>query len=269
MTPKAERLLLEHRGNTKSAEQETGLNALVWMTEIAEGKDRDAERLAHVELGLALASVHTTLTRIVSVLYDLINDLELLDELRAEISDISSNDSEWSPSAYSQLQKMDSVLRESQRVNPVSILGVRRVFFQAHTFSNGLHVLKGAYACLPTYAIDNDAALVDDPKLFDGLRSYRRRQLEGQPLKGDRFQFTSLDRQNLGFGYGKGACPGRFLAGLIIKIAIVKLLTEYEFRFLPGKGRPKNIFLHEFVFPWPWERVQMWRREGGVCPFSR
>lgn len=78
------------------------------------------------------------------------------------------------------------------------------------------------------------------------------RQKEGEQ---NRHQFVTIDRTNLEFGYGKSACPGRFFASLIIKVLFVKLLTEYEFRFLPRLGRPKNINFHEFVFPWPWEKV--------------
>ena len=46
------------------------------------------------------------------------------------------------------------------------------------------------------------------------------------------------------------------------KVILVKLLSEYEFRFVGKEGRPENQLLHEFVFFHPDTEVLM-RRRGG------
>ena len=259
-------------GSWSPEDNEDDFNVLSWLADTAKGRDRNPETLAHVEVLLALASVHTTLLRMVNVLYDLTANPGYLKELQFEIEAESRSKQGWNEASYSQLQKLDSVLRESQRMSPPTILGMKRLFKQQYTFANGLQVPKGTYACLPTFAIENDPAHTSHPEIFDGLRSYRRRQQTGTGdaiLKGndEQHQFSSLEPNILNFGYGKSACPGRYFASLIIKILFVKLLTEYDFEFLPGKGRPQNIMAHEFLFCWPWQRMLVRRKNDGICSF--
>ena len=245
-----------------------GFNVMAWMVEAAKGQDRNGDTLAHAEVLLALASVHTILVRIVNVLYDLIAHPEYIDELRDEIRSVEKEIGWDDPAAaYNKLHKMDSVLRESQRLSPPTTLGLKRLFKQPYTFSSGLKIEKGSYAALPVMAIENDPAHTTSPELYDGLRSYRLSQKEPDtPRKWTEHQFSAIEKTVLNFGYGKSACPGRYFASVALKMVFVKLLTEYEFRFLPGTGRPKNHLVHEFLFPWPWDKVQVRRREE-ECPF--
>lgn len=278
LAPAFHALLSQSQSNPEtsmfSSKEDDTDSILVSLATAAKDADRSPERLAQLMLVLALASIHTTLIRIVSVLYDLVAQPHLLDELRAEIETVTSSlglKEGWNQIAYTKLHKLDSVLVESQRRHPPAVLGVRRVFSESHTFSNGLFVPKGAYVCLPTFEIGNDPALVDNPEEFDGLRSYRLKSQilnDGQgPTSKEGHDFVTIDRFNLGFGYGKGACPGRFFASLMIKVVLVKLLTEYDFRCLPGRGRPRIIAFHEFLFPPPWEPMLVRRKANGHCPF--
>lgn len=51
--------------------KEEDFNVISWLVDAAKGGDRDSDTLAHVEVILALESVHTTLFRMVNVLYDI------------------------------------------------------------------------------------------------------------------------------------------------------------------------------------------------------
>ena len=260
--PKIDDLLRKGDFESWTPDQDGDTNVLAWLADAAKGKDRNPDVLAHVEVLLALASVHTTLLRMVNVMYDLTANPNLFSELRAEIERVRQ--SGWSSSSYSSLTKLDSVLRESQRMSPPTTLGMKRLFKRSYTFSNGIQVPKDAYVCLPTFSIENDAEHTADPETFDGLRSYRLRQRKGEA---DLHQFTSTEPTVLNFGYGKSACPGRFFAELILKMLFVKLLCEYDFDFGPGAGRPKNLQLHEFLFPWPWDKILIRERKGEHAPF--
>ncbi len=260
--PRIDDLLRKGALESWTSDQHGDLNVLAWLADAAKGKDRDPDVLAHVEVLLALASVHTTLLRMVNVLYDLIANPNHLCELRAEIE--RARQSGWSSSSYDSLRKLDSVLRESQRMSPPTTLGMKRLFKTSYTFSNGIEVPKNAYVCLPTFSIENDAEHTTNPEIFDGLRSYRLRQRKEEA---ELHQFTSTESTVLNFGYGKSACPGRFFAGLMLKILFVKLLCEYEFDFGPGISRPKNLQLHEFLFPWPWDKILIRERRGETAPF--
>ncbi|KAL4999866.1 cytochrome P450 [Aspergillus recurvatus] len=252
---------------------ENDFNVLCWLVEAARGADRNADTLVHIEVLLGLAAVHTTLLRMVNVLYEVTADRGLLEELVAEIQHVSCTREDWDFGSYGELHKLDSVLRESQRLSPPTILGLKRLFLQPHTFSSGLSIPAGTYVALPVMAIENDPLHTENPQEFDGLRSYRAHQCSSMETKSpsqrqkSEHQFSSIEKTVLGFGYGRTACPGRFFASLTLKMTFVKLLAEYEFQFLPGTGRPKNYLVHEFLFPWPWDKILVRRREGGVCPF--
>ena len=261
------------KGSLKPGVAQEDNNVLDWLVDSAKGRDRTPEALAHVEVLLALAAVHTTLLRMVNVLYDLTANPELLEELRGEIELQADSKDGWNTKSYSRLLKMDSVLRESQRTSPPTILGMKRLFKQPYTFSDGTGVSQGTYACLATYAIENDCEHTPNPETFDGLRSYRKRMQDAWNAddssrdQTDDYNFTSPERTVLNFGYGKSACPGRYFASLIIKMVHVKLISEYDFKFLPGAERPKNLLAHEFLFCWPWQKMLVRRKCDGVCPF--
>lgn len=249
------------------------LNILSWLASTAKGRDRDPDSISHVLVLVALASVHTTLLRMVNVVYDIVAAGPVLrDKLLDEIASVA--DDGWASGAYDELQCLDSVLCESQRLSPPTTLGMKRIFRSSYTFRDGTHVPAGTYVCMPIHAIENDAAHTAHPEDYDGLRSFRARgelrpsgDENADKLAAKEFQFSTPTRTALNFGYGKTACPGRFFASVVIKMVLVKLLTDYEFRFLPGTGRPKNLMVHEFLFPWPWQRMLVRRRKEGSCPF--
>ncbi|KAL6720899.1 hypothetical protein ACLMJK_002824 [Lecanora helva] len=261
----------EQESWTPDTNSEEHMNVLSWLADAAKGRDRNPDVLAHIEVLLALASVHTTLLRMVNVLYDLTANPIYVPQILAEI--YHEKEQGWTSSSYSRLSKLDSILRESQRLSPPTTLGMKRLFKQPHTFQNGIHIPANTYICLPTFAIENDPEHTQNPSTFDGLRSWRLRQRHHtdssskEAMESEFHQFTSVEPTVLNFGYGKTACPGRFFAALVLKILFVKLLEDYEFRFLEGKGRPRNIQMHEFLFPWPWDRIEVRKRVESSSPF--
>ncbi|KAI0179158.1 cytochrome P450 [Hypoxylon sp. FL1284] len=246
------------------------VNVLAWMASSARGRNRDPDVITQALVLLALASVHTTLLRMVSVLYDVTAaGPELRDQLFDEMAAVAAGPGGWGPNAYGKLRKLDSVLRESQRMSPPVVTGMKRVFVRAHTFRDGTHVPAGASACMPVHAIENDEAYTPDPERFDGLRSFRASEEWERRAAGSRsgngnnneFLFDTPTLTSLSFGYGKTACPGRFFASHAIKVVLVKMFTDYEFRFLPGEGRPKGIMAHEFLFPSPEQKILVRRNK--------
>lgn len=207
----------------------------------------------------------------VNVLYDVTAaDPSLRDALLAEIASVP--DAEWATAgAYDRLHRLDSVLRESQRLSPPTTLGMKRLFNEAHTFRDGTHIPAGTYVCMPISAIENDIMHTPNPERYDGLRAFRaweQAQEEGNKTAAKEALFTTPTPSVLNFGYGKSACPGRFFAGVVIKMVLVKMLTEYDFAFLPGAvGRPGNLEVHEFLFTWPRQKMLVRRTKEGSCPF--
>lgn len=89
---------------------------------------------------------------------------------------------------------------------------------------------------------------------FDGRRYARRRQQPGQE-KGAQFVATSAE--HFGFGHGRHACPGRFVAAGVLKVVLVHLLLGYEWRL--GEGARKSVLESE-LRPDPEARVWVRKR---------
>ncbi|KAK3291243.1 cytochrome P450 [Chaetomium fimeti] len=268
--PKVQELLDKNNTGTWQPQDDDpeDLNVLAWLAALAKGSERNADTLGHVLVLVALAMVHTTLLRMVNVIYDVTAaGPALRDELLEEIAGVAKRGWHDNGDPYEALDKLDSVLRESQRMSPPTTMGMKRWFKEAYTFQDGTHVRAGTYACMPVYAIENDPAKLPDPERFDGLRAYRAARETSDPEKARLFKFSSPAPDFLNFGYGKTACPGRFVAGVVVKTVIVKALTDYEFKFLPGTERPGNLIAHEFLFTWPWTKMLVRKKQKATCPF--
>lgn len=116
---------------------------------------------------------------------------------------------------------------------------------------------------MPVWPIVMDPRVTPDADTFDGLRHYKSRQ---QPGETSHHQFATTSDNNLHFGHGKYACPGRFLAGNSIKMLLSNMLLHYDFKFPDDmQTRPLNVHLHEYVFPDPEARVEFrLRRQRNV-----
>lgn len=101
---------------------------------------------------------------------------------------------------------------------------------------------------MPIYPIVIDEDVTPNPLRFEGFRHYQNRLLPGE---GTRHQFATTSNTNMHFGHGKYSCPGRFFAANTIKMIISNFLLRYDFHLAEGKERPRNICLHEYVFPNP------------------
>ncbi|KAI0472506.1 cytochrome P450 [Xylaria cf. heliscus] len=235
-------------------DEATSNTLLSWMIQCAEGADKDSHHLAHLEIVISLAAIHTSQMNIVHVLYDLAVRPHYIEELREEIRNVvASKGGRWDKTSYSQLRKLDSFMKESQRFGPPS------AFIPS---CHGARLPKGTHVAMPVQAIQNDPAITENPDIFDGLRYYRLRQESGEA---NRHQFAMMEKTQLHFGHGRAACPGRFLGSLEIKMIIVHFIMSYDFK-PAGEQRPANLRAHEFIFPNPEGELLICRKNKPESP---
>ena len=221
------------------------------MMEIADENEADPASLAHLEVVMSLASIHTSQMNAVHCLYDLVTRPEHVEDIRDEIRQVAKEDGgwrNWQKTSFTKLRKLDSIMRESQRFNPPTLLSMHRVMLQSHQLSDGTVLPKGAHVSMAVNAIQNDPEVTPEPEVFDGLRYYKLRQQEGESHL---HQFSTTQEKILNFGHGANSCPGRFFASMEIKIILVRLIMDYDWKYPEGKGRPANLNAHEFIFPNP------------------
>lgn len=116
------------------------------------------------------------------------------------------------------------------------------------TLSDGLNIPAGVTIEIPTVGIVSDPDIVPDAGQFDPWRYCNLREKarqEGSIQGAAQHQLASVTQDNLTFGYGRHACPGRFFAANEIKIIVANALLTYDFKMTDGaSSRYPN---HEFA----------------------
>lgn len=96
---------------------------LQWMIRKAPAYNMTDQDLAQMQLTLSMAAIHTTTLSVADILSELAIRPHLVSELRAEVLGVMQQGSgNFQPSTHElyQMKLLDSVMRESQRVNPVA-----------------------------------------------------------------------------------------------------------------------------------------------------
>jgi cytochrome P450 len=91
-------------------------DAIGWMVEMAGGKQVD---YVAAQLSLTVAAIHATTEALTIALLMLVTYPEIIPLLRQEVIEALSKDG-WSKQALFKMKLMDSFLKESQRLHPVS-----------------------------------------------------------------------------------------------------------------------------------------------------
>ena len=109
------------------------------------------------------------------------------------------------------------------------LVGLRRIVTKDFVTSNGIRLKKGDRLFVDSSKV-GDPEVYPDPKKFDIYRYYRMREDPATMVKA---QLVSTNVENLAFGIGTHACPGRFFAATELKITLSYLLLNYDWELSP------------------------------------
>ncbi|PWY93005.1 putative cytochrome P450 [Aspergillus sclerotioniger CBS 115572] len=206
------------------------------------------ETLIQALMGLLLAASHQPWVNLYIFLYRLCENPEWQDILREEIRAAKTTQ----PLDYhrlDQLPLLDSFMRETARLVSLDKLNIRRKALQDYTFSDrSPHVPAGATVCVSSYDASHNAATYPDPEAFDG-----RRFVDGNH-NDSTHQYSDVSEHYLIWGYGSLACPGRFHATFVLKLALINLLLRYDIRLDDPKMR--SHWMYE-AFSMPYESTKV------------
>nr|QHD43136.1 P450 oxygenase [Chaetomium globosum] len=198
-------------------------------------KDRMSQ-LIRDYLAITFESTPSTSGALFYILIELAAAPELAETVRQELREVAPN-GELPSTHLNELKIMDSVMRESARVNPFSHLVLYRKLLSPLKLEGCPELPAGCFICVDAHHIDFSPQLWEDPERFDGLRHYRARQ---KPENGNRFKFANLGPDAPGWGDGPQACPGRMFADNTLKIILAHILTHYDLELPPGQGKPEK-----------------------------
>ncbi|CAG8472164.1 14175_t:CDS:2, partial [Funneliformis caledonium] len=174
---------------------------------------------------IIFAAIHTTSTFITHAIQE---EQEQL---------FKSNENEYySIEQISKMEKLDSMLKETFRVN--AGLLPHKLMSPYYTFSSGHQVPKGRNVYIRVHDIHHDDNLYgQNSKEFDAFRHLKSKS-----------PASRIEKNFLTFGFGKHACPGRFFAVNEIKVALHYLLLKYNIRKV-GDKKIKPIRMGPLLFP--------------------
>ncbi|KAF8716351.1 hypothetical protein AX14_012380 [Amanita brunnescens Koide BX004] len=179
-------------------------DVITWLLEVVKEPHRRTLKNSTIQILLMnFSSIHTTAQAFLNVLFNLAIHPEYVKSMREEVEAVI-NEEGWTKSAIGKLTKVDSFLRESQRLSGNGLFSVRRKVRRDITFSNETTVPAGG---IPHRSVHCDPENHSDPEVFDGFRYAKTRDKEGESTK---HGMATLTPEFLTFGHGRHACPGLF-----------------------------------------------------------
>lgn len=196
-------------------------------------------------LDISLESTPSTSGTLYWILMELAADPSLVTALRDEISAVTKSQRGKLPATHlNELRLMDSVMRESIRVNCFShIILYRRLLAPFTPTSSHDHKIPtlpaGTTIAVDAHAINFSPELwgPNDPYVFDAYRHFNARKKEGNENK---YKFANLGFDSPHWGDGPQACPGRIFADNTVKILLTHLVERYDWRFQTEEGETKK-----------------------------
>ncbi|MCJ1405110.1 hypothetical protein MMC11_008336 [Xylographa trunciseda] len=245
--------------NNGSVRREKISPMLSWMSDFATNeKEGSPDNLASRQIMLGLGSIHTIKNAVAHLIYDLCAHPEYIAEIREEIEEALLVSGKWDKPTLTKLRKLESLMTESQRMNPPQLLSFYHRTLKPVTLSDGTYLPAATQLAIPAASLLLDPTITTDPQKFDPLRSYRARL---EPEESNLHQYAMTSKTHMHFGHGRHSCPGRTFAVNEIKLIVAALLLEFDWRQVEGAGRPRNIILDEFVYPEPGTNLVIKRRK--------
>ncbi|KAF7367741.1 hypothetical protein MSAN_00838000 [Mycena sanguinolenta] len=233
-----------------------------WMLNVADEDQKAVLPLTLRIMSINMAAIHTSSATFTQALFDLTTHPEYLLPMREEAECVVAEEG-WSKAALNRMVKIDSFLRESQRVNISVPLVMRRkiVAKEGFQFSDGTILPSGSYLTVAARPTHYDESKYENAAKFDGFR-FARERTEYQ-ASNDVFkrQMISTAVDHLPFGTGKHACPGRFFAAMELKAMMAHLVLNYDVKPEVEGVRPADVIFGEIIFPNPAGRVRFRKRQ--------
>ncbi|XP_062314685.1 cytochrome P450 3A27-like [Osmerus eperlanus] len=161
------------------------------------------------------AGYETSSSTLCFLAYNLAINPDIQTALQEEIDQTFPNKAELTYESIMQMEYLDMVLNESQRLFPIANRVERMT--KKTVELNGVTIPKGTIIMIPVYTLHRDPALWPDPEVFKPERFSKENKDNFDP-------YTYLP-----FGAGPRNCIGMRFALILMKLAVVEILRDFTF----------------------------------------
>lgn len=124
-------------------------DGIQWLLAAAGARKKTALELADEQLFLSIASIHSTAASTMSFIHDLADHRKYYKEILEEIQQVQKEHGrKWTKQSLAKLDKLDSFMKESQRVNPI---GLGETFSQLDMFQSQMYTYLCRSHCNPSH----------------------------------------------------------------------------------------------------------------------
>lgn len=218
---------------------------LTWLFDEAEGKEATDLALTSCILVTNFAAIHTSSTAFTHAMYNLATFPEYMKPLREEVEEIIRREG-WTKAGIDQMHRLDSFIKESQRLHTADIFVMRRIARHDYTFSDGMVVPRGTLLGVAARATHLDEKIYPDALNFDPFRFVK---LQEQETGGRRFDLVTTSVDSLNFGHGRHACPGRYFIACELKLMLAHVIMNYDVKLENEGVRPKDMWFISACMP--------------------
>ncbi|RDA86915.1 hypothetical protein CP532_1870 [Ophiocordyceps camponoti-leonardi (nom. inval.)] len=309
LAPLIKRRLAEMKEDTSSSSSSSSSpppeDAITWIIRLAKREDKpwllDASTISTCILPLEFASIHTTVLTGQGWMLDLLSlppdeVSSAIETLTKEIKDQAPPPGvPWTKAGLQSLHRLDSSVRESQRLSNFSDGLIHR----AVVAPEGLRhpdfewtIPKGIVLTANVESTHHDDVLYGDALVYQPFRYALMREEGAEDEEKKKSVASEMDEKStatsvvtpnnntnpltlgmvstsshhLAFGHGRHACPGRFFAAHELKLILAQLLLNYEFR--PIAERPRPGWIGSIAIPPLGACVEMRRKGKRASPSS-
>jgi len=212
---------------------------LTWFMDEVDG-DTDEKKLEHIAFHLLMlnfGSVYTTTTSFTQALFHLAAHAEYIEPLREEMEAVLLEEG-WTKQAMGKMNKLDSFLKESQRLSGLSAATAYRRVLKPFTFSDGTCVPSGTRIAIAAHSTHLDEAIYPEARTFQGFRF-------ATMDKGKSSQMVTASQNYLPFGVGRHMCPGRVFTVVVMKVMMTHVLMNYDIQLREGEPLEESWFVTE------------------------
>ncbi|KAK1633273.1 cytochrome P450 [Colletotrichum phormii] len=230
-------------------------------------------------LPIQFAAIHTTVITGHSIVLDLLSSdpaKGYIEGIREEAERVLREEGgRWTKNGLSRLYRLDSAIRESQRLSNFSCTLMERKVIAKEGITNeqeGWHLPRGTFLTVNLEGLHHDDELNANASEYDAFRTSRKREEYEAKPQSERNLDEGLRLKNLGmvttsdahlpFGHGRHACPGRFFVAHELKMVVANLFLNYDAK--PLAERPKHQWVGVTVVPPVDAKIELKRRKGTV-----